>query len=79
MLIIMKLRYHTLSSNLGHIYQGLKSNSKSRSEAHEDDEMIGSEYGNSLLYYNSILNSMSIISIVLFYYSIIIKILSFQI
>ena len=51
-LIIINVRYHTLSSNSGHIYQGLKTNSKSRSEAHEDDEMIGSEYGNSSLYYN---------------------------
>ena len=47
MFIIINVRYHPLSFNLGHIYQGLKTNSKSRSEAHEDNEMIGSEYGNS--------------------------------
>ena len=29
----------------GHIYQGIKSNSKSRFATEDDDEIIGSEYG----------------------------------
>ena len=68
-LIKINVRYHTLSSNSGHIYQGLKTNSKSRSEAHEDDEIIGSEYGNSLSYRNKMLNSNSIYATLVFYQS----------
>ena len=38
-------KYIFLFFSLGHIYQGIKSNSKSRFATEDDEEIIGSEYG----------------------------------